>query len=97
MIVDQTHFKIFYGSHINSQAVDYFLALPQNKDLAKYKLSSEDWDKLRDIEFVLSVRHSHHPTEIRHMVNALLSGSTPSTANNVRRNYPIIIWCHTGI
>lgn len=52
-------FQIFIASHINSQAVDHFLALPQNKDLAKLKLSSEDWDKLRDIEFALSVRHSH--------------------------------------
>jgi hypothetical protein len=47
-------------AQIHSQAVEYFFALPQNKDLAKHKLLSEDWDKLRDIEFVLSVRHSHN-------------------------------------
>jgi hypothetical protein len=37
------------------QAVDVFLALP---DLAKYRISSDNWKAMQDIELVLSVSHN---------------------------------------
>ena len=39
------------------QAVDYYLALPNNNDLAEHKIPSDLWRELQDIEMVLSVRH----------------------------------------
>jgi hypothetical protein len=39
------------------QAVDYFLALPNNSELTKHKISSHSWDAMKDIEFVLSVSY----------------------------------------
>ena len=37
------------------QAIDYFLVLPNNTDIAKYKISPGLWDILKDVKFVLSV------------------------------------------
>jgi len=92
-------FQIICWLKNNSQAVDYFLALPQNKDLAKHKLSSEDWNKLRDVEFVLSVCQT--PSLSHTLLNwggfSSVSGSAPSTTNHVWRNYAVVVWCYTRI
>ena len=39
------------------QAVDYFLALPNNHDIAKYRISDQKWAAMKDVEFILSVSH----------------------------------------
>jgi hypothetical protein len=41
--------------YLFKQAVDYFLALPNNSNLAKYKISSHDWTVMWDVELILSV------------------------------------------
>jgi hypothetical protein len=41
-----------------SQAIDYFLALPNHKDLAKFRISPDAWDSLQDVEVVLSVSYT---------------------------------------
>jgi hypothetical protein len=43
--------------HEMSPAIDYFLALPNNSELAKYQISPQDWNVMQDIKFVLSVSH----------------------------------------
>jgi hypothetical protein len=40
-----------------SQAVDHFLAEPHRSELAKYKISKQEWAVMQDIEYVLGVRH----------------------------------------
>ena len=40
------------------QAIDYFLALPNNKDLAKFKILPDIWNYLQDVEVVLGVSHN---------------------------------------
>ena len=39
------------------QAINYFLALPNNTDIAKYKILPRLWDILKDVKFVLSISH----------------------------------------
>ena len=33
------------------------LALPNHSDLAKYKISRQEWAVMQDLEVILSVRH----------------------------------------
>ena len=37
------------------QAVDYFLALPNNNELVKYKIHPQEWQVMQDVELILSV------------------------------------------
>jgi hypothetical protein len=62
MICDWYIISVFFKSiliadrHIQ-QAVDYFLALPENNDLAQYKITPDEWVAMQEIEIILSVRH----------------------------------------
>lgn len=47
--------KLMHAEQLVYQAVDYFLDLPNNRDLAKFKILPHDWDTLQDVEVVLSV------------------------------------------
>ena len=38
------------------QALEYYLALPENKELAKNLLTEMEWEVLRDVKRILSVR-----------------------------------------
>jgi hypothetical protein len=38
------------------QAVDDFLTLPENNDLAQYKITPDEWVAMQEIEIILSVR-----------------------------------------
>lgn len=49
---------LFYVSILLTQfkqAVDHFLALPINKDLAKHKMTDMEWSVLSDVQVVLEV------------------------------------------
>ncbi len=39
------------------QAVNYFLALPNNHDIAKYRILDQKWAAIKNIELVLSVSY----------------------------------------
>jgi hypothetical protein len=43
------------GLTSTQQAVDYFLVLPQHQDMAKYKISEDEWQCMQDLEVILSV------------------------------------------
>ena len=47
--------SFMYAEQFFYQAVDHFLALPNNKELAKYIISPHVWSTLRDVEAVLAV------------------------------------------
>ena len=47
--------KLMRAEQFVYQAIDYFLDLPNNRDLARFKISSDAWETLQDIEVVLSV------------------------------------------
>jgi hypothetical protein len=60
------------------------MALPNNSDLAKYQISSQDWDIMLDIELVLSVSRKAGYGTYPDSDSAILStGSACSTASNV--------------
>jgi hypothetical protein len=40
--------------------VDYYLALPNNSDLAKYRITPKEWAVMQDFEMILSVRHDNN-------------------------------------
>ena len=42
------------------QAIDHFLALPNYSDLAKYRITPQEWAIMQDLEFILSVRRYMH-------------------------------------
>lgn len=42
-------------TQFNYQAVDHFLALPLNRDLAKHQLTDMEWSVLSDVQVVLEV------------------------------------------
>jgi len=52
--------KLMHTEQFFYQAIDYFFMQPNNDDLARYKLSPQVWDTLRDIEVVLSVSCQYH-------------------------------------
>jgi hypothetical protein len=52
--------KLMHAEQFFYQAIDYFFAQPNNDDLARYKLSPQVWDTLRNIEAVLSVSCRYH-------------------------------------
>ncbi|KIM87797.1 hypothetical protein PILCRDRAFT_63268, partial [Piloderma croceum F 1598] len=57
--------------------VDHFLALPNHNDLAKYKITPQEWVVMQDIEVILSVccnMHQVMPGER----TPILSGAIPS-------------------
>jgi hypothetical protein len=62
MICNRYIISVFFKSiliadrHIQ-QAVDYFLTLPENNDLAQYKITPNEWVAMQEIEIILSVRH----------------------------------------
>jgi hypothetical protein len=47
--------KLMHTEQLIHQDIDYFLALPNNKDLAKFRILPHVWDALQDVEEVLSV------------------------------------------
>ena len=47
--------SFIYAEQFFYQVVDHFLALPNNKELAKYIISPHVWNTLRDVEAVLAV------------------------------------------
>ena len=42
------------------QAIDHFLALPNHSDLAKYRITRQEWVVMQDLEVILSVRRDMH-------------------------------------
>jgi hypothetical protein len=38
-----------------AKAIEYFLASPNNKDLAKYRMTEKEWEVLADFEVILEV------------------------------------------
>ncbi|KIM77965.1 hypothetical protein PILCRDRAFT_76089, partial [Piloderma croceum F 1598] len=53
-------------------AIDHFLALPVNKELALHKLTEQEWSVLADFEVILEIPH--------HVQQVMLSESTPILA-----------------
>lgn len=58
-------------------AVDYFLALPNNHDLAKYKISPQEWQAMQDVEVILSIPHKVQQV-MSGESNPILSGAIPA-------------------
>ncbi|KAF8218723.1 hypothetical protein L208DRAFT_1348130, partial [Tricholoma matsutake] len=58
-------------------AVDYFLALPNNNELVKYKIHPQEWQVMQDVELILSIPH-----KVQHIMAAektpILSGAIPA-------------------
>ncbi|KAI0263897.1 hypothetical protein BGY98DRAFT_905734, partial [Russula aff. rugulosa BPL654] len=51
-------YHMLHRLRIMRPAVDHFLALPNNKELAKYIISPHVWNTLRDVEAVLAIPHA---------------------------------------
>lgn len=84
------------SAHISQQAVDCFLALPNNQELAKYKLTSMEWSVLQDFEIILGVSFGVQlsPTLI---LDTFDLGPTQGATGNVCREYAGPVWGHPFI
>jgi hypothetical protein len=40
------------------QAIDYFLTLPNHRNLAKYRISPQEWGVMQDLEVILGVHRN---------------------------------------
>lgn len=84
--------------HGYQQAVDYFLALPNNSDLEKYKLVSPVWQRMQDVEMVLSVSHNSQSSLKMCSESCFIlihhTGSSPCPANHVIRDNSYSIRCY---
>jgi hypothetical protein len=57
--------------------VDHFLALPNHRDLAKYRITPKEWDVMEDFEAILSVPHQVQQTMSGEGM-PILSGAIPA-------------------
>jgi hypothetical protein len=62
------------------QAIDHFLALPINKELALHRLTEQEWSVLADFEVILEVQASLY-TQERALTKE--SDSSPCTTGHV--------------
>ena len=73
--------------HPPSKAIDHFLSLPTQKEIAKHKMSDAQWAVLSDYEKVLSVCNSTPCLHVKSTKFSICADSTYGSATNVRREF----------